>query len=236
MRWYFSRIEQYAVAVLLLAILGALFVLSYAYGKRAKAEDEGQPFFQPAPTANASATNAVVPAVDAQVVVHVAGAVKIPGIYRLPPNSRIYEAVRQAGGTTAEGCPDALNLAARVEDGEKIYIPTKAEWERSAAQQLPELTTTAKPAKSTATSHAAANGDSAQPGHGGPKPLPTGKININAAGLEQLTQLPGVGPVTAQHIIEYRKQKGKFSDTSELLNVPKIGPKTLEKIVPYITL
>lgn len=250
MRLYLSRTEQYAVVVLLLAIIGALFVLSYAYGKRER-DSEQQPFLAQS-AASAGAEN--VAGDEMTVVVHVAGAVHNPGVYNLPAGGRVIDALKQAGGACADGCPDALNLAARLQDGERLYIPTKVEWQKTTAvegppalvtpdasvhtSQVTRVTARASAPKAAATVTTRASDTTPQPAtqHGGPKPLPTSPVNLNTATLDALQTLPGVGPSTAQKILDYRNTHGKFTDLAELLNVPGIGQKKYEKLAPYIKL
>lgn len=238
MRLYLSRTEQYIVAILLIAILGALLVLSYAYGVKGK-NAPLPPLYESTPTsANGTAPAQSVSATD-QITVHVTGAVQKPGVYTFAPGTRISDAIQRAGGARPDGYPDALNLAAKLEDGEKIYVPTKAEWEKSLSSQGPpplvqSSTGSTKSAKSSAP--ASSTTGSASPQNSGPKPLPTGKVSLNTATKEQLMTLPGIGEVTAQRIIDYRTQHGKFTDLSQLLNVPRIGAKTLENLTPYLQL
>jgi len=253
MKLYFSRTEQYAVVVLLLAIIGALFVLSYAYGKRER-DSERQPFFTPsAPDASAAGDPATI---AGDVVVHVAGAVNKPDVYHLPAGARVIDAVKMAGGTRPDGYPDALNLAERVQDGERLYIPTKAEWQKETAVDGPPalvtrdtsvhtaLTPVVATHKATSTAQAAPGTERPEasttttltPPHRGPKELPKAPVNINTATAEELQQLPAVGEKTAQKILDYRKGHGKFTDPSQLIGVGGIGPKKFEKMVPYIKL
>lgn len=237
MAWYFSRKEQVAVAVLLLAIVGALLVLSYACGRRDR-QSAREPFFTPGEPVAAVATTPEGTA-DAPVLVHIAGAVNKPGVYNLAGGARVNDAIHQAGGARSDGYPDALNLAEKLKDGEKITVPTKAEWERSRASLPPTpLVQTGADAHSPVSStHAASSGDGeASSADRGPKPLPTEKVALNTATLEQLMTLPGIGPVSAQKILDYRAAHGKFTDLSQLLEVPKIGPKTLDRLKPYLTL
>jgi competence protein ComEA len=125
------------------------------------------------------------------VVVHVAGAVRQPGVYRLRAGSRVESAVRRAGGATPRADLTQVNLAAEVEDGRQIVVPRRL----------------AAPA-------AAGGAAPAQPG------VP---LNLNTATLEQLDELPGVGPATAQKIIDYREEHGGFGSVEELGQVPGIG-------------
>ena len=218
MRWYFARREQVVIAVLLLMILSALLVISYSYGYR-RADRERMTFFDESTEKDAEKDPATV-------LVHVAGAVHTGGVYTLPAQSRVLDAIESAGGARDDACLDALNLAEPVSDGEKIYVPTLEEWERPAASaSLPTVTrgsagtpnTSAAPAKKTA----------AQPGQ---------PISINSADKEELMTLPGIGEVMAQRILDYRAAQGPFRDIQELLNVPRMGVKTLERLEPFITL
>jgi competence protein ComEA len=129
---------------------------------------------------------------DASVVVHVAGAVRAPGVYRMRSGARVDDAVRKAGGALPRADLTQVNLAAKVEDGRQIVVPRRV----SAA---------------TAPAGTAAP---AQPG------VP---LNLNTATLEQLDELPGVGPATAQKIIDYRQEHGGFGSVEELGQVPGIG-------------
>jgi competence protein ComEA len=237
MRFYFARIEQLAIGFLILAVLGAVIMLAYTTGVRRQARLTTPSILQAASTTPTDAH----PSTSLQVVVHVTGAVKSPGVYTLPADARIQDALQRAGGATTEGMPDALNLAARLEDGQRIYIPTRGEWQAGKSDTPALVTTEPSPAAriSLVTKQAAPAPALAADGPGqtrGPKPLPAEPVNINTASLEALQSLPGIGETTAQRIIEYRREHGKFSDTAELMNIPRIGPKTLEKLAPHITL
>lgn len=132
-------------------------------------------------------------------VVQVAGEVHRPGVYRLRAGKRVDDAVQRAGGATARADLAAVNLAAKVEDGRQVIVPA-----RGAAGS------TASPGAGTGA------------GGGG-----AATLNLNTATLEQLDQLDGVGPATAQKIVAYRQQHGGFRSVSELDQVPGIGPKRL---------
>jgi competence protein ComEA len=133
---------------------------------------------------------------DERVVVHVAGAVRRPGIYRLLGSSRVDDAVRLAGGATRRADLAGLNLAAKVEDGRQILVPKRVPASASVA---------APPASATAAG------------------APTQPVNLNTATLEQLDVLPGVGPATAQRILDFREANGGFGSVEDLSNVPGIG-------------
>ena len=133
-----------------------------------------------------------------RLVVHVVGAVRRPGLYRLREGSRISDAVRRAGGATGRADLALVNLAAPLADGTQVVVPARA------------------PAAAAAT--------------GAGPPAPAGPLHLNTATAEQLDELPGVGPVTAEKIVAYREQHGAFSSVEELDAIPGIGPARLEQL------
>jgi competence protein ComEA len=139
------------------------------------------------------------PAAAKLLVVDVAGAVRRPGLYRLPAGSRVDAALAAAGGATSKAQLDAVNLAAPVADGEQIVVPARGPGGAAAA--------------------APAAGSS-----------PSAPIDLNSATLEQLEALPGIGPVTAQKILDYRRQHGAFHSVDELQGVPGIGPSHMAQL------
>ena len=132
-----------------------------------------------------------------QITVHITGAINNPGVIILEEGARIVDAL----GETEEADVNRLNLAYVLEDGEKLYIPSKNEEEQ-------EYITQGKDNMSEGQS----------------------KININSAQIEELITLPGVGEATANKIIEYRKENGKFQKIEDLKNVPGIGDSKYENI------
>ena len=127
-------------------------------------------------------------------VIDVAGAVRHPGLYRLESGSRIDDAIAAAGGATAKAQLDSVNLAAPIADGEQVVVPG-----RGAAGVVAE----SPPAAGSS---------------------PSAPLDLNTATLEQLEALPGIGPVTAQKILDYRQAHGAFHSVAELEGVPGIGP------------
>ncbi|MGQ9541696.1 MAG: helix-hairpin-helix domain-containing protein [Armatimonadota bacterium] len=204
--------------------LGALILLSCGWvmwrGMSAApallTEASSQPPVTPEPPPSAAAPSASSTE-SAEIVVHVAGAVKKPGVVKIPRGSRVDDAVRAAGGFGSQADPDSINLALLLEDGKQVYVPRKGE-----LVEVEGRVGVVSPAPSSA-------GKSARQGE-----QLVGKINLNTATAEQLESLPGIGPVTARAIIEYRKQNGGFRSIEELLEVHGIGEKRLEQIRPFV--
>jgi len=162
------------------------------------------------------------PPTHAPMLVHVVGAVSQPGIYSLPPQSRVQDAVDSAGGLLPDANPLALNLAAYLSDGEQIVVPT----------MVPTVTPTVIVVESQ--SNKPSNFLRQPP----PPPGPTNSsqlININTASQTELETLPGVGPVIAAKIIAYREAHGRFYTIEEILEVSGIGPVKFEGIKNLIT-
>ncbi|MBV6458266.1 MAG: ComE operon protein 1 [Fimbriimonadaceae bacterium] len=151
------------------------------------------------------------------VVVHVAGAVKRPGMVELKRDARVMDAIRAAGGATEGAELDSLNLAELVVDGMKITVP-------GPGVSTPVAGFLSSPKGSPRSSGKKTN-----------LPAPN-SISINSAGAAELERLPGIGPATAAKIIEYRSQAGGFKTVDELDAVKGIGPKKLEQIRPYVRL
>jgi competence protein ComEA len=155
-------------------------------------------------------TEAVVatPSTAPVLLVHVAGAVVEPGVYQLIGDARVRDAIVAAGGPTATADWNALNLAASISDGVKVYVPNVGE-------ELPP-SLTAPPADPSGS-------------------IPTGPIDVNAATADELESLPGVGPSTATAIVTERERNGPFLDVDDLDRVPGIGPAKLEALRGLVT-
>ena len=155
----------------------------------------------------------------APIAVHVIGAVPRPGLYNFPEGARVQDAIDAAGGALADANLDALNLAAPLEDGKQLEIPYK-----SGSEPTNNTSTFDLPSSATETPVSNNSGDGSQE-----------LVNINTASLEELDALPGIGPTTAQKIIDYREQNGPFSAIEDIMNVSGIGPATFEDIQNLIT-
>jgi competence protein ComEA len=138
----------------------------------------------------------------ARVVVDVVGAVRRPGLYRLEQGARIADAVARAGGATGKADLSMVNLAAPLADGEQVVVPKRGA--------------------------AGAAGGAGAAGVGGTPT--TGPVHLSTATLDQLDSLPGIGPVTAQKILDYRAKHGAFSSVDELDAVPGIGPSRMDQL------
>jgi competence protein ComEA len=140
--------------------------------------------------------------------VHVTGAVTNPDVYSLPPDSHVQEAIDSAGGLRPEAYTDSLNLATKLEDGDKILVPYQPHEEAALPQEI----------------------------DGGTTDTQTGfPININTATMDELDLLPGIGEVKGQAIIDYRESNGPYVVIEQIQNVSGIGPATFEKIKDLIT-
>lgn len=189
------------------------------------------------PPANAlSSAPASEPDTASQVVVHVAGAVKKPGVYHLPNGARGEDALKAAGGPTANANTDAINLAARVEDGSQLYFPNRKEQPEGGASSE----SISSPAVSMKTPAQGGVKTGSRATHKGGKPgkltdPSQGRINLNTASAEELQRLPGVGPAMAERLLEFRKENGGFQSVEDLLQVSGIGDKKFAKMQPFVT-
>ena len=154
-----------------------------------------------------------------EIVVHVMGAVKSPGVYHLSTDARVHEAIEKAGGKTDQADLHSLNLAAKMRDGEQIYVP-EIRQTPDVDQTIPTSSSSAAPPQPSVRRSASSDGS---------------RININTATFQELQTLRGIGPTMAQRIIEYRQTSGRFATVDDLTNVKGVGEKTLEKIRDSIT-
>ncbi len=148
----------------------------------------------------------------APVVVHISGAVALPGVYELQQGSRVADVIAAAGGTLSDAQTDALNLAARVSDGLRLDIPAANESAGPAVAPAPA-------GQGTPVSQVQSRGK---------------LIDLNTAPLEQLVTLPGIGDVLGRAIIDFRTANGPLRSVDDLLAIDRIGPKTVDAIRPFV--
>lgn len=158
-------------------------------------------------------------------IIYITGKIRHPGIYEVEPDSRVFHAVEKAGGLLVEADQTGINLARRLEDGCHVHVPGEKDIQET-------------PAVFALESEKNLSGDETAPAPMSDTPetiVPDGsRININSAGLSSLQKLPGIGPVTAEKIIDYRKEHGRFTVISELIMIKGIGEKKLEQIRPFV--
>jgi competence protein ComEA len=192
-----STVLVWAIAAVL-AIVAAVRILGDDQSPPAAIRVSDTPAAEPGPGASGSRG----------IYVHVAGAVRRPGLMRLPPGSRVAVALDRAGGPTRRADLTAVNLAARLQDGQQIVVPDgRAVRGAGAAAPL-----------------GGPGGTAPLSGAGGP---PGGKVHLSTATVEQLDGVDGIGPTLAQRIIEYRDSHGGFRSLAELAQVEGIGEKRL---------
>jgi competence protein ComEA len=164
---------------------------------------------------SADAPSGSVPGAGQVLTVHVVGQVRHPGVLRLPAGSRVADAVERAGGATAHADLSAINLARPLVDGEQVQVP--------------------KPGEAVTP----AGGGGAEPGASRAAPgaagTANGLVNLNTASQADLEELPGVGPVLAQRILDWRTEHGRFTTVDELGEVSGIGDKTFAQLQPKVT-
>jgi competence protein ComEA len=198
-----EKLSKRQIVILIVAVLALGTGMGLFIGSRlAKSTPDPLPQIAIDPSATA-----VVPSVPVSINVYVTGAVLHPAVYALPEDSIVQDAVMAAGGAASNADLIAVNLAARLQDGEQVTVPVK----------LADGSTT------TVTPTSPASGVPA-------------RVSINRGTLADLDTLPGIGPAKAQAILDYRAQHGPFKRLVDLQNVTGIGTKTYEDLKSLITL
>jgi competence protein ComEA len=188
------QLAAYAVAAVVVVVLGMRFMQGQARGGSGAAAGGAQ-------VARAPASVKIERPASTGALVHIAGAVRHPGVYRLHDGDRVKDAVERAGGARAGADVNAINLAAKVADGQQVVVPRRG---------------AAAPAVGDAGAGEGAVGAATQP-----------PVSLNSATAAQLDTLDGVGPATAQKILDYRREHGGFRSIDDLGEVPGIGPKRM---------
>ena len=183
-----QQLAVYLAAALAIALIGARYL---------KEADRSTPQHSPRPAARLEIDRS-----ESRVYVHVTGAVRRPGVYRVPSWARLDLAIMRAGGATRAADLVGVNLAAKVADGQQVIVPSRA------ARGMGAITGVGT----------GGEGESSAP------------ISLNTATADQLDELEGVGPATAQKILDWRKQHGGFKSIDDLKQISGIGPKRFESL------
>ena len=204
----FSNQEKITIILLLIVIIVGIGIVLY---KNINSEDN----FIINRALDISENNPAIQIEIPPLIIHIAGAVKNPGVYQLRSTDRIIDAVKIAGGASEEANLDLINLAALLKDGQKIIIPYKTYSETGE-----EINTNTYNYVSSAYSSSLVS--------------TSAKININTADANMLQTLPGIGPVLSERIIEYRNQNGLFGVIDDIKDVSGIAEKKYEGIKDLI--
>lgn len=193
MNGWLTRYRGYiTLSLLFLIALGAVYFLSR------RADPSPVQLSAPAPRPTATLRPSPTPA---GIIIEVSGAVVNPGLFHLADGARVDDAIRAAGGASAEADLARLNLARKLSDGEMLVVPKLGE---------PTAMATAAPAGRTAQVTRT--------------PTPALRVNINTANAQEMDPLPGIGPALAQRIVDYREAHGTFKTIEDIMQVKGIGP------------
>ncbi len=237
MKQYFNRDffqNNKQIVIKAAAILGVIVVAFFVFvldGEEASEElppmqAEEQAFLDGEAGNGATESNAGEEETAGSIVVDISGAVENPQVVELKQNSRVGDAISAAGGLKKDADLAGINRAAFLTDGEKIYIPAKGE-NASSVSSIAGSPQSQPPGLESSGSSAAGS----LPGLSDT----TQKVNINHASSEELQTLNGVGPATAEKIMDYRSSNGYFKTIEDIKNIDGIGDKTFEKLKEHIT-
>lgn len=223
------------LALLFLGVIILIGVLFHYSRRFFSTSGEDIVFRESAGSVEQTMPNSTVSTVGGTIYVHVAGAVHKPGVYPFKSGTRIFQALKAAGGTTNAADLKSFNLAAPVEDGAKLYIPSRGE-DISASDLVGNYSgqTSTTPLSSGQSYEYKSSSSSSRSASNKFKTPGEGTIDLNSAGQSELTRLPGVGPSTAAKIIEYRTSIGRFASPQQLMDVKGIGSKKFAKMQPFI--
>jgi len=207
-----KKMVSIAATVMFIGVTGIIFLASDRAGSDAKSHivsstdyKEDISNLQDDVTVSDEKSESTVPVEE--IVVHICGAVKNPGVYTVEKNARLTDVIDVAGGFCENAAKDYHNLAECVTDGQKIVIYTKKQIKKNKEKNVQE------------------NSESGR----------SSIVNINSASKEELMNIPGIGESKANDIISYREKNGAFKDTKEIMNIPGIKEGIYSKISDMIT-
>ncbi len=217
--WSAVRADPGRAGAVALGIVGVVAVLVTVFSLlRDKTPPVVSAKLPPVEMISTARSTPATPAPEGPVIVSVVGLVHKPGLVTLSSGARVADALSAAGGTLDGADLIGLNMARRVADGEQIIV--------GIAAPPGEATTMG----SSVAAEPSASASSDRPKTPGTAPTPDGSLDLNTATVEQLDDLPGVGPVTAAAIIAWRDANGSFTNVDQLADVDGIGPARLEKL------
>jgi competence protein ComEA len=202
---WLDRNRAYVLAVLLVAIAAGSMLLWLR-----RPQPDPIVISTPAPTVTPTPVQTPTPS---PLRVYVTGAVHQPDVYLLAPGSIVKQALAAAGGATADADLDRINLAVQLQDQQQVYVPRQGEGTPPAPLVSSDLPV----------------GDTRS------QSLSVSLVNINSASVSELETLPGIGPVFAQRIVDYREQNGPFASNEGIMEVNGIGPATFARLEGLIT-
>lgn len=201
--WFDNRKKTVVSAAVLLFVMTSLVL----YFTQHRPQNEPEPVFSDYPLgAEATDVDRIEIEEERLIFVDLKGAVLQQGVYELPENSRVIDAIEMAGGFSDDAEKRAINLAERLRDGQMIYVPAVGETPEEQLVIAPLMESSAR------------------------SPL----VSINRADEKELTQLPGIGPARAASIVAFREERGRFQRKEDLMNVSGIGQKTFDRLKDLI--
>lgn len=221
--------KKQKIVILTLGVIIVIAFLYYIYTKYDDTVISTEEFEKENVIGNLEETEEVTKEEDTKIIVHVSGAVNKEGIVELEENSRISDAIDKAEGLKENADTKNINLAFKLEDGMKIYIPTIGE--SIAENEVNENNNMIDENSKYVTSE---SGVAQEENNGQTEEKKSEKVNINKATQTELEGLPGIGPATAIKIINYRNENGKFKNIEDIKEVSGIGDAKYENIKDLI--
>ena len=220
-----NKKKRIIIGVIAIIIIG--YICYYVY---AKDENKNTEFENNLEIENPKDENNEI---DENIIVHISGAVNKEGVIQLKMNSRISDAIEMAGGLRDNANTKNINLAYKLEDGMKIYIPTIEEQENKT--DIDKNITDNEGKENLTNDFVTTSSGTSDSNSQNVQNEQIVKVNINSATQEQLESLPGIGPSTANKIINYRNENGKFNKIEDIKEVSGIGDAKFNKLKEFIT-